>query len=97
MQPIPSRADDMSGTVKCRTVRQAAKVVTTSMIGASVSSAVLVPTLPRQFRSSRQLFHDSELCPGLLDSRASSAMLRLALVSVQAAASFLFSECRSYF
>ena len=44
MQPILSRADGMGGTARRRTVHRAATMVTTSMMGISISSAVLVPT-----------------------------------------------------
>lgn len=44
MQPIPSRADHIIGTDRRRTVQRAATMVTTSTMGISISSAVLVPT-----------------------------------------------------
>jgi hypothetical protein len=43
MQPMPCRADGLGGTARRRTVHCAATMVTTSMIGVSINSAILVP------------------------------------------------------
>jgi|SRR5213080_151928 len=45
MHPIPNRAEGVDGTAKCRTIHRAATIVTTSMTGVSISSAILVPNL----------------------------------------------------
>ena len=44
MHPIPSRADGLGGTARRRTTHRVATMVTTSMMGVSISSAVLAPT-----------------------------------------------------
>ena len=44
MHPIPNREEGVDGTAKCRTIHRAATIVTRSMRGVSISSALLVPT-----------------------------------------------------
>jgi hypothetical protein len=44
MQPVLSRVDGMGGTARRTTVHRAATMETTSMMGASISSALLAPT-----------------------------------------------------
>src|SRR5207302_800939 len=44
MRPMPSRLDGVSGTASLRTMCGAATIVITSMIGASKSSRILVPS-----------------------------------------------------
>jgi hypothetical protein len=43
MNPIPSRAERVKGTPRRRIVHRAATMVTTSVIGVSISSAFIVP------------------------------------------------------
>ena len=44
MHPIPNPAEGVDGTARRRTNNRAVTIVTTSMMGVSISSAILVPT-----------------------------------------------------
>ena len=42
-QPVPSRIEAVDGRARRRTIQRAATMVTTSIMGVSISSAILVP------------------------------------------------------
>lgn len=68
MPPIPSRADGTYGIARCRIIHLAATIVTTSMSGASISSADRVPTRGTTHRNAR-LYEQAEIFRAELEQR----------------------------